>query len=209
MSTATSDRLDIWFDLDGVMVKFHEALYAFGRKQGLNYDIETNPMPIFTAYPLHDQMVREGEFLRMSPYEDSLVVAETLDKMGHRIHYMTARASCTDDPKVTAILERHTREWLVSNGFPAVKNLVISGREHKSRLLMQRQADLLVEDHAETCQDTAKISDKRGLAVMALLMDRPWNRGASYSPRMQSMFQVFDFLRTVQAYPSLRSQLRT
>lgn len=202
--TAKTRSLYIWFDVDGVLGDFHGHFEKFAREQipniELDYLVYSFGMDRDTFISMHDEMVTTGWFKSMPVIEGAPELLNKLAAAGHKIRYMTARVSLKSDPEIQKEIEKATIEWLTEKGFPNPTEVFFTNSVFKSKLLVEHDTDILVEDHLETCQDTSKMKDRRGIPIQAVLVDKRWNRHGEHEPRINTLSELENLW--IQEFPT-------
>ncbi len=169
--------LRIGIDVDDVLTESLPAyLEAFRRRFGRQVKIEDAAWEIFRRFPdiPEAEMVsffRDldcSDFLGTRPvYPEAVEAIRRLVTTGHRLFVVTGRLVQHREP---------TRRLLEQAGIlHCFEDLVHRDREvteeYKSRVVRERQLDLLIDDELHVAVAAARIP------VPVLLFDRPWNQG--------------------------------
>lgn len=145
----------------GTTIRYEEVIdFSFLERYG---GIETAQTELFI-----DTLLRDEEFqLSLPPFVEAISIIKNWHKVGHSIHYITARPSFTKEA---------TEKWLKKHGLmvPGVTlDCCDYGKdkpdtEFKKEVVERLGIDILIEDNKEIAEV---------MSIPVLLLDRPWNQG--------------------------------
>lgn len=169
--------MNIGFDLDGVLVDWHNALLSelrcfgsfYNTMQDLILGMSSRKFDFFTSLP----------FLYTRPVPNKRDL-EILDKIAskHEIFYITAR------PESARL---STENYLHRYKFPFSHNLIMVNGITKSNAINDNNIVLFLEDRPEFIEEILANSS----GCLPVLFSREWNIGFNYSHTVSSVEEFF------------------
>ncbi|WP_217596364.1 HAD family acid phosphatase [Cohnella sp. GbtcB17] len=188
--------MKLGFDIDDTLINLREhAFHLYNRKLGTQVDIarmrELNCIPIHEAFGLNAEEGRQmwGElreqiyFSDCPPYPGAVEALNELDRLGHEIYYITARAQGYCDK---------TLEWLTAAGFPVRPGRFYCGMgdAEKIHVIRELALDYYFDDKPVVLDTLA------GLRMQVYVRDQPYNRHVTL-PRVVSWDELYKLLSIV------------
>jgi len=170
----------IGIDLDGVLYRWHLAVYSYLKEQG-------RKLPEYSEFwAQFDKILPEKEidfllelpllYEKMFPEKGLVEYLWKLSNLGHTIYYITARHK---------EVETTTELYLERYYFPQVRNLIFS--KDKDKYVRLLEIDIFVEDqykYAEKLRNLCKV----------ILRRQPWNE------MYEDEFEFIDKIQDLDKY---------
>lgn len=163
------------FDLDGVLVPWHEAVYDYAvrfeheeldfKNFWIEFDRHYNEIHIYNT--LHNPLFVESSILDFAIVDMINRIAEK-----HQVYYITSR------PKG---LERVTIKWLKRNRLPSIDNLYIT--YYKELPISLFKIDLMIEDRPSNYR-------KLSPYTRVLLVPKPWHTGTEELEKLENLLDL-------------------
>jgi uncharacterized HAD superfamily protein len=156
--------VNIGFDLDGVLYRWHEALYReLTLFYGLNEDYHTfwkeDYHKIYDSKCWYNFVRWEHLVSCQFPNPEHVKFLNEL-AINHNIFYLTHRP---DEVHFSTV------QWLTKNHFPQIENLIFPPLESdKSFEIRQLEIDVYCDDRENIVRTASKLCD-------AYLVEQPWN----------------------------------
>ncbi|WP_179377833.1 hypothetical protein [Rhodococcus sp. ACS1] len=183
--------MKIGLDLDGCLYNFEDSLREFLRSEDYPEGLMTEPQ----RWSFHDDWglsyeefrdacnegVDEGYvFSCGEPYEGVQEGVRRIKEMGHSIHIITARAYGSP-----GMAQLNTARWLAAYGIE-YDTLTFS---HDKTVV---QTDVMLEDNIGNYEAL------EAAGTIAVLMDRPWNRGTPEDYRRTRVLSMDHFVELIE-----------
>lgn len=176
--------MKLGFDIDDTLINLRE--HAFGiYKEKLQQDIPIDAFHALERVEIHEPFgltdeqgkemwnssLEEIYYTNCPPFPSAVETLSALEKDGHEIYYITARAGEHG---------RRTKNWMAAQGFPIRDDRFFCGMkdEEKVEIIRRLQLDYYVDDKP------AVINTLQNDPVCVLLKDQTYNRHLDI-PRFQ------------------------
>jgi hypothetical protein len=175
------------FDLDGVLVPWHERVTKYGienlgwPKNTISADVfkPKTKDGLFDVLPHEEQsrIARMKEFYVGEPIDKDILSMLKFLARFYKLVYITSRPS--------GEVHDATRYWFVKNQLPYLTNLHIV--DNGSKKEFAKKCKFFVDDRVDVALDLADVTT-------VVTVDQPWNRHLDTSNRIKTIFDLPKFL---------------
>lgn len=194
-------KFKVGFDVDDVLVPWYIKAHEVCQLAGLAGDVMPTTWRPYEEYPsctkeqwmaaLTNATLDGSLYLQAPPDDDAVRALRSLYFDGHEVHLITARGIMGD----FEVIAKQTVRWLERY---AVPHKTLSFTHKKAPRAKELGLDFFIDDNEQNWRSVAHVLNRYGnMQPRSLLLDRPWNQGATTFPRerVSSVQQYVDIIK--------------